>query len=471
MKLSINQYEAERRNREMFAMNAVTSELVARNLLASKLGITHAGKRDLYGECGYPEKLQFADFANRYKRQGIARRINNAYPNATWNCDVSIYETEKDTETKFETILQEMTKRLRLFHYFKRVDRITGIGKYGCLVIGFDDGKEAHEPVENPKGVLYVKPYKENQITIEEFEEDTTNERYGKPLMYKIKSKANVNKKTASSDKLVHWSRVIHVVDGCEDDDVYGVPRLEAVYNNLQNIETLSGGSTEMFWKGGFPGVAFEMDAGATVTSEVAKDMKAQVEEYMHSLRRYLSLQGVKANPLTPQVASPKAPFEMELTLISIASEIPKRILEGSERGELASSQDAQAWNERVHERRKDYAEPVIIRQFIDRLIEVGILPEVEEYYVKWPEVNSLDPKDKAEITKKRIEVMAEYVNSGLEALMTPFHFLTIMLDFTDDEAEAILKQAEEEYEEEDDEGASLEPEDDDAEDDEDDEA
>ena len=47
---------------------------------------------------------------------------------------------------------------------------------------------------------------------------------------------------------LVHASRVIHVAEDILDDEVYGIPRLEPLYNYLDDLLKVVGGSAEMFW-------------------------------------------------------------------------------------------------------------------------------------------------------------------------------------------------------------------------------
>ena len=64
------------------------------------------------------------------------------------------------------------------------------------------------------------------------------------------------------------------------------------------------------------------------------------------------------------------------MKLISAASGIPLRIMTGSERGELASTQDDGNWASRIEERQLHFAEPMILRPLIDRLIELRALPE-----------------------------------------------------------------------------------------------
>ena len=63
---------------------AATSMLQSRANLAARVGLTFDGQRDLYKYLGYKRNLDYADFYARYKRGGIASRIVDAYPQATW---------------------------------------------------------------------------------------------------------------------------------------------------------------------------------------------------------------------------------------------------------------------------------------------------------------------------------------------------------------------------------------------------
>ena len=146
---------------------------------------------------------------------------------------------------------------------------------------------------------------------------------------------------------------------------------------------------------------------------------------------------------LEQSIADPENIVDTELKLISGASNIPVRILTGSERGELASSQDENNWNHRVDERRLDFAEPLILRAFIDRLIDFGILPRPKNglYTVTWPDLDALSEKEQAEIAKSKTEAIAMYVKSGASILIPPTFFLTKIMGMSDEEAEAILNE------------------------------
>lgn len=421
----------------------LTSVIVSRSTLASQLGESFDGDRKLYTACGYPLTITYERYKGRFTRQDIAKRIVNAYPDATWRGEPEVFETEEgDRETQFEKEWDELLKSIRVYHYLNRVDRIAGIGKYAVLLLGFNDGKNMEEPVENASELLYIQPYAENHASIDNSVTDKKDKRYGLPETYKIQMGTEMvkesSKVSATREQRVHWSRVIHVAEGCTESDVYGTPRLECVYNRLQDIEMITGGSAEMFWRGGFPGYSLEAEANATVQDTTA--LEDEIEAYMHGLTRVLRLQGMKANALTPQVANPKSHLEIQLQLISGATGIPVRILTGSERGELASSQDQSNWEHRVDERRRNFAGPSILEPLINRLIEKGVLTKPKEFTIQWPDIGALDEKEEAEIAKNKTEALAKYVQSGAESIIPPLAFLTTVLGYSDEEATTMLE-------------------------------
>jgi hypothetical protein len=117
------------------------------------------------------------------------------------------------------------------------------------------------------------------------------------------------------------------------------------------------------------------------------------------------------------------------LDLISGTTGIPKRILVGSERGELASSQDENNWVSRVIERRDNFCEPIVLRTFIDKMILIGALPSVKEYYINWPDLVVPSNLDRAKIAVDKSSAIATYVNSlGGDTIIPPKQFVEEIL-------------------------------------------
>ena len=350
-----------------------------------------------------------------------------------------------------------------------RVDVLSGIGRFGVLLLGLDDGKKLNEPIEGvdletgkgegqsgiPKRkLIYLRPFDESVVDVSKKELDTSNARYGKPVTYSIKFEDDSGM-GSSKTKEVHWTRIIHIVDNRGSSELYGAPRMKRVFNRLLDIKKVLGGSAEMFWKGGFPGLSFEVNPDVGADTELdTESIKEQVELYQKGLQRYLATRGLTVKSLTPQVADPVNHILSQIRAIGISLNIPYRILLGSEQAELASSQDIKTWNKRMAKRQNIYLTPLIIRPFIDRLIAAGVLPRVEEYHVNWPDLDTPSDKDKADVALTRTEAFQKYGVGGVDQLIPPREYLTTIVRLTVDEADAIVKAAglymkEEESEEE----------------------
>ena len=251
-------------------MAALESVLMSRSRLASAAGLTFGGARDVGEACGYPVELSVADYLPRYRRQDIARRIVHAYPNATWRDKPLVYDTETaGSESPFEKAWDALVASARVYHYFKRVDRLAGVGRFGALVMGVNDGKELFAELKRATVLMYMVPYGEGNVGVDGFVTDRKDPRYGLPARYTIRpvsaSSAGYRAPMAAGGigpvagtLKAHWTRVIHVADDCEESDVFGVPRLECVYNRLLDLEKVLGGSAEAYWRTGFAGLAFK---------------------------------------------------------------------------------------------------------------------------------------------------------------------------------------------------------------------
>jgi hypothetical protein len=417
--------------------------------------------------CEYPASISYDEYKKLYDREGIAKRVVSIFPSECWAVQPAVYETEamgEDDQTTFELAWINLTKKLDVISKLNRIDEISGIGQYGVLLLGTDDGRPLEEPFPgidpngNPIGdrdqthnLLYLMPFTEGEAQVAERERDLSSTRYGKPTLYSIMFSdptSNPGGRIGKTQK-VHWTRCIHVADGCTSSDVFGVPRLQRVYNYILNIRKVMGGSAEMFWNGGFPGTAFQVPPELAATVELDKaELKEEIEEYVQGFKRYLMLQGVEANQLYPNIADPGTHIEVQMTAIAISIEVPLRIFKGSEEARLASMQDSESWNRRIHRRQDIHVTPNILRPFVDRLVLMNILPEpgegVMEYKVRWPDVYAISEKDRADITGKLVRALAEYVRSGASKAFPFLQFLTMVMDFSIEQAEEVIMAAQE---------------------------
>lgn len=392
-------------------IKTLTSELLERAQLAARAGMTFGGDRDLYQVLGYDRVLTVKKYRERFKRNGIAARVVDALPKATWRGGVELAEDEDpEVITPFEEAWNDLAERLKIWSVLQRADVLAGLGRYSIILVGVPGDMSTPIPdMFPPEAIAYLAPYAEDEAQILEWDQDATSERFGQPNMYQV-TRRTVNTGLVGRSSVsfkVHYSRVIHIADGSLDDAVFGQPRLERVWNFLDDMDKVSGGGAEAFWLRANQGMVVDVDKELSLGDsaderEAAIDsLQDAAEELSHKMRRAMVTRGTTVSMLGSDVADYSKPLDSCLTLISGSTGIPKRILMGSERGELASTQDRENWNERVVDRRKDFAEPYILRPLADMFIEHGALPEPESYDVFWPEISVLNDEQRANVAAK----------------------------------------------------------------------
>jgi hypothetical protein len=442
-------------NRKVDQMiHTMASQLVLRHQLSAKFGTDqYDGARNIYQALGYPEIIKYEDYIGRYQRQDIAKAIIDRPVRATWQGPLELVETNDTNETEFEKAWKDLQTRLKLKSKFSRVDKLASLGTYGILLLGLSDVSTPEgfmKPAKKTAKLMYVKPFGEEHGKIELYETDTKNARYGMPTVYSVEI-MDIDSNVSMTLK-VHHTRIIHITLDILESEIAGAPVLESVYNRLADLEKLVGGDAEMFWRGARPGYSGNVDKEFQMTPEMEADLQDQIDEYEHNLRRMLINQGLDLQALAQQIADPKSHVDVQLTMISAVTGIPKRILSGSERGELASSQDVGEWKEYVQTRREEHAEWNIVRPFVDRMIELSILPIPADgkYSIKWPDIFALSEKERVEIGKSRAQALKEYSMSPVaEAIVPSQAFLKYCFGLSNADMELVGTMQEDEKDEE----------------------
>ena len=418
---------------------------IGRALLTRNMGYQYGTDRNIYSALGYPatRALTFESYYARYQRQDIAKAVIDKPVDYTWKGRLDIEEPQVEDDTQLTGAWRGLEEELGLKGIFSEVDKLTGIGRFGVLLLGLDDVKDIdgwREPAEDARRLLYVKPLAEGNVELKDWEKNPSDPRYGMPRLYSITVGTPGEQDTMQID--VHHSRVIHIADGL-GSGVYGTPRLQSVYNRLMDLEKIVGGDAEMFWRGARPGYNYSLDPEYKMGDDEEETLQTRIQEYEHNLRRFIVSQGASINSLAQQVADPSNHVDVQIQMISSVKGIPKRILTGSERGELASSQDQGEWLSTIAARRDEFASRKIVRPFVNRCIELGILPppqdEREGYTVRWEDLFAKSEKDKAEIGKTRADALKDYAGeAAAQAIMPPRAFYEMVMGFSPDEVDRI---------------------------------
>jgi len=429
-------------NGQLGKFTALISTIVSRADLANRAGITFAGKRDLYKALGYDRTLVFNDYEDRYLRGGIAARIVDAYPMATWRNPPIV--TVKNNED-FNKTWKELTERLKMFHYLERIDRVAGVGRYGALFLGVSGAGKPDRvipKVKGPEGLLFLTVFAESHAAIQKLEGSPTNPRFGLPSEYNVQFLSGTATDSRSTSRIVHASRIIHVVDGAFEDDIFGTPRLRRVWNYLDDLDKVIGGSAEAIWRTVDRGIQFDLDKELSMDGPEEEAMEDAIAEYMHGLNRTLLTKGVTAKVLGSEIPDPRGPVESIMGLISGTTGIPQRILMGSERGELSSGQDERNFNSRVRERQLSYAEPIILRPLLERLILIGALPEPKsDINIEWPDLAVLTDKEAADIAARTGQAI-KHVSDQKIMVVPPRVFAVKYLGIDEDDYDKAVAEA-----------------------------
>lgn len=516
---------AEQVLNERFEQLVMNDELIT-NLLVSRLQWMNSAldpQRNINKECGYPDgtQLNAEMYRNLYDRDAISARVVEVMPKESWQVTPSLYETEDaEDETEFETAWKELHGALRgkswyqdeegspVWSYLLRADILSGIGRYGCILLGIDDGKALQEPLAgfedvdsqifglgtegqygaNPfypftqgydefttqliegqdkvtdkepveaqkpnkkksgkSSLIYLKVFDEVLAQITMYERDPRNPRFGLPVMYLVtfndpRHGGQSGIGLAVATQHVHWSRIIHVAEGLGSSDVFAYPRMQQPYNRIWDLCKVYASSGEGFWQQAF--AILSMETNPQLGGDVKIDHRG-IDQQMTNLRmrlkRHLVTAGMTTKTLAPAVSDPTAYKDAFIEAICIFLGCPVRVFKGSERGELASSQDDSSWNDRLRHRQNFYLTPRVIVPFVDRLIQIGVLPEPEGYSVVWPDLDSLSEKDKATIALTNTQSDAAYVSGNVEAILSPMNYWTKTRGFDQEEANEIMEAA-----------------------------
>lgn len=413
-------------------------------------GIQYGGNRDIYKAAGYATRVSYSDVLAAWTREHIAKRLIDIFPDYTWRkAPVIIDGPELDSprDTPFcegwvrlwesGRLTESGDTMVGLDWSVPELDRVALMGKWACLFLGFAGDKPLAEPVERgelaslgTEGLAYTAVYAEPNVTVAKWDEDIASPRFGKPLLYNLKS----GRTTSSLDiGAVHWTRVIHLAHGGLADLIEGTPSISHVYNLLQDILKIVAGTGESGYRNADPGMiiktqpAFEApEAGDALDSLLGgtvddvddsylEELKEGIEAYIHGLENYMVLEGYEVDMLTGTVFDPRGPISTLVDLVSGATGIPQRLLMGNEAGELASTQDQANWSAVIETRQVKVAQPMILRPLVNRLIWTGVLPEPTEgleganpYTFQWSSLYSIDPKVEAEVA----EIVARVLKS-----------------------------------------------------------
>jgi DNA topoisomerase-1 len=317
--------------------------------------------------------------------------------------------------------------------------------------VQFGPSEQWGKPAGKPTKLIFLRAFDESMVQVVRWEWNIKSPRFGLPVMYQVTLNDPRDQQSGIGLPLatvfVHWSRVIHITDSHEQptsSDNFSPPAMQSVFNRLLDIQKVLGAAAEGYWKSCFTGLSFETHpqlGGEVEVDEAA--LRDVYENYINGLQRVMMTKGMSINQLAPSVVDPRSQFDTHVDAICINKGIPKRIFLGSERGELASSQDDEAWNDRLRNYQLTFITPKVIVPFVDRLIQVGVLPQPQDgFTVIWPDVESLGEQAKATVAATKTQALVQFISGGGENGMTLLDFYTRWMGMSEEEAQQVIDSA-----------------------------
>ena len=416
------------------------SGYLTRSGLASKLGKQFNGERDLYSSFGYIIQPSYLDYRALFDRTGIATRAVEILPNDTWRKPPAIIDgDERSDGTTIESpFLKEFNKladRLKLWPMLRQADILCGIGHYSVILMGAPGKMGA--PAEN-KNLADLSAFDEQQAHIQQWVMNDNDPRYGLPQTYSISfnmydSAGLAPMPLPESMMNVDASRVIHITENCLGSRVYGRPRLQNLINRLFDLEKVTGGSAEAVWLTIFKGFVLSSKEGAEMPasgSPEADDLKQQMTDFVNRLQRYMVLDQADIKDLGVDTINVSDTYEVLTTdLIGSLPGVPKRIFFGAESGHLASTQDFQEYMGTIASRQTNFAEPEILRPFINWCISHEVIPGPKsgEFKVWWPDLYEMTMTEKAHVSLEVGDGAFRATNGAPENVIAPDEWRSII--------------------------------------------
>jgi hypothetical protein len=453
---------------EILRRMQMQSTSLSRSMLSGRLGTQFSGERDLYQTFGYILNPLVDDYKNLFDRQGLAGRAVRKFADDTFNApavlvdgDVRSDNTEEKS-TPFIDAWNTLEKRISPWSMMRQADIMCGFSRYSIIFFGTPATSFA-DPVGKvtPDAVFYLQAFHEGTAGIGGYINDVKSPSFGLPQSYSVDFSGDTGEVIQlPGGNQVHHTRVIHIAEEKLGSRVFGTPRLQNIINRLFDLEKTVGGGAEAAWLAVYQGMLFLARDGAQLPAEGTAEADAldeTINKFMHRIQRYAALEGVDVQNLGVSTVDIKGIFEVLSDDLCGSLGIPKRIFFGSERGELASSQDKREWNGVIDSRRTNHAEPNIARPFINWMIQHGVIPPPQsgDFDIEWREVYPMTKAEKADYSKVLADGAATVSggNAGDVYRENEWRVANDLPPLTDEE----LKEMQEEADKEKEEGLALE--------------
>lgn len=378
-------------NKLELATNAALGEI--RRVQAARMTNLHIGlgadmKRSrAWCEYGFPENITNEMLYNVYARGSLAFSAVDKTVKRCWH---SYPKIEVADNPSLSELYNKVVNR-SVYSAFAEADRRRLAGRFSGLIIRYGEPTKDGKPYSfsDPAGKVATRtlnkllPAWGTKLTPTAYHSDP--ERMGQPSMWQYIQDGFGD--TQGQALEIHSDRMFILGDYSNG----AIGFLEPGYNDLVNLEKITGGTGESFLKNASRQIAYEFDKEIDF-AEIARAhgvevsaLKEAIEQHTRSMNMAndaaVVIQGGKANMLVAPIADPEPSHRVTSMNVAASVTMPAKILIGSQSGERASTEDYKEWNETCQSRRTGELTDELT-EFVDRLIAHGVLPSARYEFV-----------------------------------------------------------------------------------------
>lgn len=387
----------------------------------------------LWAEFGYSESLDFFMFHDAYKRHPLAKAAVHRILDETWKDNPWITDGDQLKDTGPSVLANELLERFVM--QFKDADRRQMVGRYAGIIVRYADGRMTDQPVDTAavkrggiNSIVEMVPAWEGQLRVSETDTSILSQNYGKPTMYQYTEGVLHNGDQAPRQFMVHPDRVIIFAEGSSDGSLYsGVPLLEAGFNNLLNLQKVSGAAPESFFKNAARQLVYQLDKEADLEDLAAALGASDIDELPDKINELIkklnagfdsgtAVQGGTVTAIEGNVYDPKSTWEINAQEFAGSVGVPMRQLVGSEQGKLAGEQDGNGFSSRCMSRRGWVGS--VMMQWINQLVTWGVL-DPAKYRVEWSDLLEPSLDDKLAMAERMVKVNETASRAGMGLMFT----------------------------------------------------
>jgi len=382
-------------------------------------------------QAGYPDIVGFTQLwlmatKNPIGKAGIHRLVNKC-----WQTHPTITDGKdngKRDQTQFEKDLDVLITKHKLFTRLKGADWRQRIGRYSAIlpIIREQGDSKPGQEIKKVKGIdalIKLVPKLESEVDVTDVStvSDITSEDYGNPKHFNLRENVSGDRNPLTNqDVQLHPSRVITYAEGADDGSIFGIPTLEAGFNNLINLESIGASAAITMKKNAQQRVITSINDNqlATVIADVKspqfKAFSKNMDDFDKGVKNSLVLYGMDVHTLNTTLADPTKPFTIETTAFAASVETPVSELFGLQMNEQASSSNRKTFNETAKSRRENFINPEMILHTLNYFIDVGVMAAPDhEILITWDDLNVDTPEEKIKMVKTMEETNKIRFESG----------------------------------------------------------